>query len=88
MFNYRSRYMQTPELCKVHGINRTTLFYWKREWERQNPNCIFPGYHKLSSKLVLWDPQVFHDEFLIPYKFSPVNGSILIKGANVYERKK
>lgn len=87
MFKYSSRYMQTTELCKVHGIGRTTLFKWIAEWELHNPNCIFPGYIKLSSKLVLWDPVVFHDEFLVPHKFNAVAGTILIKGANVYENK-
>jgi|TARA_X000001388_G_C2207707_1_gene113831 predicted DNA-binding transcriptional regulator AlpA len=87
MFKYSSRYMQTKELCKVHGIQRTTLFYWIAEWKKENPDCIFPGYHKLSSKLVLWDPQKFHDEFLIPYKFNPVSGAIIIKGAKIYENK-
>ena len=79
--------MKLSELCKVHGIGRTTMYSWIAEWERENPGAIFPGKYQINSRLTLWDPQIFHDYFLIPKKFHPVKNPVIVfkNGAKIYE---
>lgn len=88
MFKYPARYVDTKKNCELHGISRSTLFKWIKDWELENPGQIFPGKIKVrgSSKLLLWNPKQFHDEFLVPYKFNPVTATIIFKGgAKIYE---
>ena len=78
--------MQLSELCKVHGIGRTTMYSWIAEWKRENPGALFPGEYPINSRLTLWDPRMFHDCFLVPKKFNAVTGAIVWKnGAKIYE---
>jgi len=64
-YNYPYRYCNSQELCKVHGIQYTTLERWNREEKDKKKDIpgkiIVPGVRSY-----IWDPLVFHDKFLLP----------------------
>ena len=77
-YQYKYRYCNQSELCIAHGINYKTAERWI--WEHNAVGLTVPGRIKIPGvRNYIWDPIIFHDEFLVP----TLNGSY----RNEYERQ-
>ena len=77
-YQYNYRYCNQAELCLAHGINYKTIERWI--WEHKDLCLTVPGRIKIPGvRSYIWDPIIFHDEFLIP----TLNGTY----RNAYERQ-
>ena len=81
-YQYNYRYCNQSELCLAHGINYKTVERWI--WEHNAVGLTVPGRIKIPGvRNYIWDPIIFHDEFLIP----KLNGTyIAMPTRNEYEK--
>ena len=77
-YNYPFRYCNSHKLCDVHGIQYTTLERWQRE-EKDKGKTIPGRINVPGVRSYIWDPNKFHDLFLMPKLYGPVR--------NEYERR-
>ncbi len=77
-YQYNYRYCSQSELCLAHGINYKTVERWI--CDHKDKGQTLPGRIKIPGvRAYIYDPQIFHDEFLVP----TLNGSY----RNEYERQ-
>tara|TARA_R110000772_G_scaffold127187_2_gene234323 strand:- start:196 stop:501 length:306 start_codon:yes stop_codon:yes gene_type:complete len=77
-YTYLYRYCNSQQLCKVHGISYSTLERWNREAKDEGKHI--PGKIMIPGvRSYIWDPSIFHDQFLIP----KINGAV----RNQYEQR-
>lgn len=77
-YNYPFRYCNSHKLCGVHGLQYRTLERWIRE-EKEKKKTI-PGRIPIPGvRSYIWDPNKFHDQFLVPKLYGPVR--------NEYEKR-
>jgi len=77
-YNYPFRYCNSRQLCEVHGIQYATLERWNRE--EKDKNKTIPGRIPIPGvRSYIWEPDKFHDEFLLP----KLNGLV----RNEYEKQ-
>ena len=77
-YNYPFRYCNSQKLCEVHGLQYTTLERWNRE-EKEKGKTI-PGRIPIPGvRSYIWEPNKFHDKFLLPKLNGPVR--------NEYEKR-
>jgi len=70
-YNYPFRYCNSHKLCDVHGVQYTTLERWQREEKEKGK--IIPGRINIPGvRSYIWDPNKFHDLFLLPKLYGPV----------------
>ena len=62
---YPSRYCNQGELCLWHGLNYKTVERWISEAKDRGETI--PGRLKIPGvRNYIWNPIIFHDEFLMP----------------------
>ena len=67
---YPSRYCNQGELCLWHGLNYKTVERWISEAKDRGETI--PGRLKIPGvRNYIWNPIIFHDEFLIPKLLGP-----------------
>ena len=77
-YQYKFRYCNQAELCLAHGLTYKTVERWI--CDHKDKGQTLPGRIKIPGvRAYIYDPQIFHDEFLVPY----LNGSY----RNEYERQ-
>ena len=77
-YQYKFRYCNQGELCLAHGINYKTIERWI--CDHKDKGQTLPGRIKIPGvRAYIYDPQIFHDEFLVP----TLNGTY----RNEYERQ-
>jgi len=70
-YNYPFRYCNSQKLCDGHGLQYTTLERWQRE--EKDKGKIIPGRISIPGvRSYIWEPNKFHDEFLLPKLNGPV----------------
>ena len=70
-YNYPFRYCNSQKLCEIHGLQYSTLERWVRE-EKENGKTI-PGKIPIPGvRSYIWDPKIFHDQFLMPKLYGSV----------------
>ena len=70
-YNYPFRYCNSRKNCEVHGLQYRTLERWIRE-EKEKEKTI-PGRIPIPGvRSYIWDPNIFHDQFLIPKLYGSV----------------
>ena len=70
-FKYKYRYCNQHQLCNEHGLREKTLERWISE--EKDKGLTIPGRIKIPGvRSYIWEPEKFHDEFLIPKLFGPV----------------
>lgn len=70
-YNYPFRYCNSRKLCEVHGIPFRTLERWISE-EKEKGNTISGRKSIPGVRGYIWDPNLFHDHFLMPKLYGPV----------------
>ena len=77
-YNYPFRYCNSHKLCEVHGLQYRTLERWIREAKEKGKTI--PGRIPIPGvRSYIWDPNKFHDQFLVPKLYGPVR--------NEYEKR-
>ena len=70
-YNYPFRYCNSRKLCEVHGLQYRTLERWVSE-EKEKGRTI-PGKIPVPGvRSYIWDPNKFHDLFLLPKLYGSV----------------
>ena len=70
-YNYPFRYCNSQKLCGEHGLQYTTLERWQRE--EKDKGKIIPGRIPIPGvRSYIWDPNKFHDQFLMPKLYGSV----------------
>ena len=77
-YNYPFRYCNSRKLCEVHGLQYRTLERWIKE--EKGEGKTIPGRIPIPGvRSYIWDPNKFHDQFLVPKLYGPVR--------NEYEKR-
>ena len=77
-YNYPFRYCNSHKLCEVHGLQYRTLERCIREAKEKGKTI--PGRIPIPGvRSYIWDPNKFHDQFLVPKLYGPVR--------NEYEKR-
>ena len=70
-YNYPFRYCNSHKLCEVHGLQYRTLERWIKE--EKGEGKTIPGRIPVPGvRSYIWDPNKFHDLFLMPKLYGPV----------------
>ena len=68
---YPFRYCSSRQLCDQHGIKYKMLERWISE--AKDEGKTIPGRTKIPGiRSYLWDPVIFHDQYLLPKLNAPV----------------